>query len=124
MARCKECIHYEICAKEGRLAQIDEHTWNDYNQLDDVERFCNNYISTTDVAPKSEVAREMFDKIGHAMCDTYNMAQAEAHDWHMYGDTDKYPLAGWEKGSYLQGMKRMIDVIRDLKKKYTEGERE
>ena len=52
MPRCKECLHYEVCAKEGRLVQIDEHTWDEYNQLDDVERFCNNYIA--DVVPKSE----------------------------------------------------------------------
>ena len=55
MARCKECLHYDICAREGRMVQIDNHTWDDYNRLDDVERFCDNYIPTTDVVPKSEV---------------------------------------------------------------------
>ena len=54
MARCKECIHYAVCAKEGRMVQVDEHTWDDYNQLDNVERFCENYISTADVAPRAE----------------------------------------------------------------------
>ena len=54
MARCKECLHYEVCAKEGRLVQVDEHTWDNYNVLDDVEHFCTNYF-TADVVPKSEV---------------------------------------------------------------------
>ena len=38
------------------MVQVDEHTWDDYNQLDDVERFCDNYIATADVAPRAEVA--------------------------------------------------------------------
>ena len=63
MARCKECLHYDICAREGRMVQIDEHTWDDYNQLDDVEHFCDKYLATADVAPKSEVAREIFEEI-------------------------------------------------------------
>lgn len=58
MARCKECMHYAVCSKEGRMVQIDEHTWDDYNQLDDVERFCDNYIATADVVPKSEEGAE------------------------------------------------------------------
>lgn len=57
MARCKECFHYAVCAKESRLVQIDEHTWDDYNQLDDVERICDNYVSNTDVAPPSDIER-------------------------------------------------------------------
>lgn len=62
MARCKECIHYIVCAKEGRLVQIDEHTWDNYNQLDDVERFCVNHLAA-DVVPRAEVAREIFEEI-------------------------------------------------------------
>lgn len=54
MARCRGCIHYEVCAKEGRMVQVDEHTWDDYNQLDNVECFCENYISTADVVPRAE----------------------------------------------------------------------
>ena len=54
MARCKECLHYEVCAKEGRLVKVDEHTWDEYNKLDDVEQFCTNYFAA-DVVPKSEV---------------------------------------------------------------------
>ena len=69
---------------------------------------------------KREIAMETFDEIGNAMCKTYNAVQLDAHLWHMYAYMDDHSLTGWEKGSYLQGMKRMIDVVRELKKKYTE----
>ena len=91
MARCKECLHYEVCAKEGRLVQVDEHTWDNYNVLDDVEHFCTNYF-TADVVPKSEVAREIFEEID--------------------GITDLFA-----KG--LIGELEMYDKLAELKKKYT-----
>ncbi len=68
MARCKECLHYEVCAKEGRLVQVDEHTWDEYNKLDDVEQFCTNYF-TADVAPRADVAREIFEEIENDYAD-------------------------------------------------------
>ena len=86
MARCEECLHFDVCAREGRMVQIDEHTWDDYNQLDNVEQFCDKYVPAADVVPKSEisetvvkivsatdkviceakseVAREIFDELG------------------------------------------------------------
>ena len=67
MARCKDCIHYAVCAKEGRLVQVDEHTWDDYNQLDDVERFCDNYIATADVAPRADVIEEYRQRVNTKM---------------------------------------------------------
>lgn len=74
MARCKECIHYVVCAKEGRLVQIDEHTWDDYNQLDDVEHFCDKYLAHADVVPKSEVEhwKEEANRYQNLWCKTCN----------------------------------------------------
>ena len=69
MARCTECFHYSVCAKEGRRVQIDSHTWDDYCQLYDVERFCSSYIATADVVPKSEVAWDIFNEIYEALHD-------------------------------------------------------
>ena len=37
---CKDCIHDEVCEKHNRLVQIDEHTWDECMNLDDVENFC------------------------------------------------------------------------------------
>ncbi len=49
MATCKECYHTEVCTKHNRMVQIDEHTWDEYEQLDNVEKFCEHYTPTADV---------------------------------------------------------------------------
>ena len=55
MARCEDCYHYEICAKQSRMVRIDEHTWDTYEEeLEGVEKLCEQYIPTADVVPKSE----------------------------------------------------------------------
>lgn len=115
MARCKECIHYEICAKEGRLTQIDAHTWEDYNQLDDVERFCNNFIGTADVVPKSEVekakqeiAREIFEEIEKTARAALILLKFESDE----------NIRNAKKEYYED----LIGYIAELKKKYTESE--
>ena len=97
MAQCKECLHYGVCAKEGRLVQVDEHTWDEYNLLPNVEQFCTSYF-TADVVPKSEV-EQIFDDIERLMFAT---KIGTLHGF--YYSTDlKYCVA-------------------ELKKKYTESE--
>lgn len=49
MANCKECYHTEVCSKHNRMVQIDEHTWEEYEQLDDVEKFCEHYKHTKNI---------------------------------------------------------------------------
>jgi hypothetical protein len=66
----------------------------------------------------SEVAREIFEEIGRVVCHEYNMAQVNAYNYHIYGDNDE--MVGWEKVSYLQGIKRIITLLKDIEKKYTE----
>ncbi len=99
MARCEECLHYCLCAKEGRMVQIDEHTWDDYNQLDDVERFCENYIHTANVAPRADVAREIFERLyahrkydGHTVSVWVNDLICIAKEWGV--DLQKYESEG------------------------------
>lgn len=57
MAKCKECYHTEVCTKHNRMVQIDEHTWDEYEQLDNVEKFCEHYKNAADVVeiPKSGI---------------------------------------------------------------------
>ena len=69
---------------------------------------------------KTEVARKIFEEIGRVVCHEYNMAQVNAYNYHIYGDNDA--MVGWEKVSYLQGIKRIINLLEDIKKKYTEEE--
>ena len=64
MARCKECIHYAVCDKQRFMVQIDYYTFDEYNQVDGVEKYCYEYESpTTHVSPMAEVARKIFEEI-------------------------------------------------------------
>ena len=47
MARCKGCIHDNVCNREVGYGY----------------KVCSHYINAADVAPKSEVAREIFEGI-------------------------------------------------------------
>ncbi len=63
MATCKDCIHHDLCDAKGHLIL----TINDICELEyrsDVsEWWCKHFKPTADVAPKSEVAREIFEEI-------------------------------------------------------------
>ena len=112
MARCEECLHYCVCAKEGRMVQIDEHTWDDYNQLDDVERFCENYITAANVAQRADVAREIFGDIYNTMSSVFVSVQRSCVG--MHGDNpETMRLLG-----RVEGVTRLGDAIADLKKRY------
>ena len=121
MARCKDCIHYNVCAREGRMVQIDEHTWDYYNEIDNVERFCNNYVApksevekleqavkylegvceSTPDKVRAEVAREIFEEIEEVMLNNHCLDL----------DSD-YPMPHYYE--------ELQDDIAELKKKYTE----
>lgn len=109
MARCKECTHYVVCGKEGRLVQIDEHTWDTYNQLDDVERFCVNHLAA-DVAPKSEVANEVIDDI-----EMYVLGIKSGKELIEKTTPKIYRL---KRKDYMEAV---LEYLAELKKKYTEG---
>lgn len=96
MATCKECLHYKVCAREGRLVQFDEHTWDNYNQLDAVEVFCREYMSA-DVVPRSEVALDVIRKLKNKV--------------------KKY------KHNVVNPYEHIILYLNELEKKYTEGEK-
>ena len=54
MATCNDCIHYNICALWSTSDLID----------DEAHKYCfGNFIPTADVAPRAEVAREIFEEI-------------------------------------------------------------
>jgi hypothetical protein len=74
-----------------------------------------------DVVPRSEVAREIFGEIGRIVCGEINAVQLDAYNMHIYGDGNQ--VKEWEKVSYLRGMRRMYDVLYELKKKYEEVEK-
>lgn len=54
MARCKDCIHYNICCLWS-TTDLDEN---------ESYKYCfGNYKDTADVVPRAEVAREIFEEI-------------------------------------------------------------
>ena len=46
---CKDCFHDEVCGRHNRLVQIDEHTWDEYALLDNVEEFCEHFKNKADI---------------------------------------------------------------------------
>ena len=79
---CDKCFHRYACAG-------DTDKWNYYGE-------CPYYISAADVAPKSEIAREIMLEIDTLIC------------CHANGDIDD---------------KRLYMLFDELKKKYIGGER-
>ena len=54
MARCKDCIHHDVCETHEKL----ELTINDICELEyrtDVDTYCKHFKPTADVVPRSEV---------------------------------------------------------------------
>lgn len=63
MATCKDCIHHDLCeAKSNLLLTINDICELEY-RTDVSEWWCKHFKPTADVAPKSEVAREIFAEI-------------------------------------------------------------
>lgn len=86
MARCDNCLANKVC---------DHHRFGFEN--------CGSYISAADVAPKSEVAREIIDKFMSAM--------RVKHE-------ENRPKYGGALALLLPDIEQ---IAAELKKKYTEG---
>ena len=46
---CNNCVHGEMCANRNKMAQTDEHTWDEYELIDNVEEFCRHFKNKADV---------------------------------------------------------------------------
>ena len=42
---CKDCIFNEICERQEDLVQLDDLTWDEYGECDEVERYCSIFRS-------------------------------------------------------------------------------
>ena len=91
MGLCKDCFHREVC-----------ESWNTIN-LDDIppEIPCGHFKDTADVAPRAEVAREIFREMDKLLLSI--IIDDEAEESFVWLDFDKYIA---------------------LKKKYTDAETE
>ena len=104
MARCEDCLHYRLCVN------IESQHLRIILAGDKAER-CRCFESAADVAPKSEVAREIFEEI----CE-YAEQQIEALSIAEKVDTSGADFFGGGKQAFVL----LLDRIAELKKKYTE----
>ena len=104
---CKDCIHYAVC-KEHEKIMLTVNNLYELIYQSGVEVSCKHF-STADVAPKSEVAREIFEEIE-------NIIKSP----HTVGFTLTAPLKEALK-EYNDGIrKEKLYYISKLKRKYTE----
>ena len=66
MARCKECSHYAVCGKQRFLVQVDTHTYDKYNAVENVDKYCLEYMPAAGT-PRAVIANEIFEEIRKAL---------------------------------------------------------
>ncbi len=112
------------------MVQIDEHTWDYYNEIDNVEHFCDNYVPKSVVHDdhhkqvacytlgcregdkiKREVAREIFEEIEKSFIKYYDEIVTYSSLILPYHTRQAAGFA----------LNEMFTKIAELKKKYTEG---
>ena len=100
MARCGDCIHYEACI---RFADVRIVLCGDK-----ADERCKMFKHTADVAPRAEVAREIFEELDKWI---------NANKTGFYSPHGNYMGQGVSLGLFG-------DNLAELKKKYTEGTNE
>ena len=45
---CKDCIFNEICERQEDLVQLDDFTWDEYGESNEVERYCSIFRNKAD----------------------------------------------------------------------------
>ena len=45
---CKDCIFNEICERQEDLVQLDDLTWDEYGESNEVERYCSTFRNKAD----------------------------------------------------------------------------
>ena len=95
MSRCETCIHNKVCVEVDSLHCRSDFVW--YK----AESGCP-YYSTADVAPRAEVAREIINYIA-PQCKFVT------------SDNIEFDIG------YVTAMNKVLAMLVELKKKYTEG---
>ena len=102
MATCKECIHEKLCVIKAFPDAFENTQWD--------KEPCDHFLSTADVAPKSEVTREIFEEI-----ERFILTCIENDEKVFNSGEDEY-----YDGRFM-GFKIIEEHLAELKKKYTEG---
>lgn len=72
MATCKDCIHDKLCVIKAFPDAFENTEWS--------KKPCDHFKPTADVAPKTEVAREIFEEIKTCLEYEY-MSYLKAYDY-------------------------------------------
>ena len=103
MANCEECLHYPIC----------EIMSDQYGISKVYPSQCGYFQNAADVAPKSEVAREIFAEIE-------NTINNELQNNHKVLPQVEFSNEIWNRISgRINALQGIRDFIAELKKKYT-----
>ena len=46
MARCDDCIHDSVCRMMYNLTKIDQFTWEELRNVENVEKFCKHFLTS------------------------------------------------------------------------------
>lgn len=104
MAICKDCFHWESCRAmfeaAGGIIVPDDFKGSAVR--------CKHFVSTADVVPRAEVAKEIFEEIERIIQKNYESAQDNEEDEELEAATDYMSYISYD--------------LEELKKKYTEAE--
>ena len=84
---CKDCIFNEICERREDLVQLDDFTWDEYGESNEVEKYCSIFRNKADFV---EVVRcpdckhcikdtEYSKKINMGYCEYDNTVHRKTH---------------------------------------------
>ncbi len=111
MATCKDCIHYKACADWVKSVN------DEYCACAELIP-CKNFISTANVAPRAEVAREIFEEIEEGLKYEIDLEDKRGRNAWAQGD-----VSGFQTHDYAEDkLDTLLTALSLLKKKYTGGE--
>jgi hypothetical protein len=89
---CKDCIFNEICERREDLVQLDDFTWDEYGESNEVEEYCSIFRNKADFVEvvRCRDCRHSVDDIckGLVYCNEHQKSMREK-DFCSYGERKK-----------------------------------
>ncbi len=132
MARCKDCIHNDVCRYHDKLAKSDEYNWFSYDELENVQDFCKHFKSAANVVPKSEVEKIITERElnrAKSLLAKFLLEDQEARYKSLMAEHDKEvareifeEIERTFKALLMGDITDIEKILAELKKKHTESE--
>lgn len=115
MVNCKDCIHYDVCESDSEDVALNL-TWANK---------CQHFKDKADVVPKSEVDRLTVElEAMRGSANSYKMHYEKAKQEvarEIFEEIEKQ-IGFYRMSMHIdRGVKGIVNVLDELKKKYTEG---